>query len=125
MSPGWTGTIFISIAKGEKSREILNNFDYSNLNIEEYDVNPHSIFLAILSEYGIIGFVIFLVFLIFIFHHLIRNKLWTSILFVSGLLFVSSVSGYVPYYKYYLLICIVFFILLDKNMLINNISERY
>jgi oligosaccharide repeat unit polymerase len=86
--------------------------------------NPHSIFFTMLTEYGIIGLMIFVIFLIVQYRNLIRKRMILSISFISGLLFVSMLSNYAPYYRAYHLICILVFALSEKNMLRLNYSKQ-
>lgn len=87
---------------------------------QEGGINPHSIFLVMLTEYGIIGLSIFLLLLIFYSRQLIIKKQYISIIIFAGLLFVSALSNYAPYYKYYLIICIIIYVLSKNNMLIES-----
>jgi len=95
--------------------ERLKNEYFNELN----PVNPHNIFLTALSEYGIIGLIFFMIFLFYLFKFHILKKYFLSILFLSGTLFVSTLSNYAPYYKYYLLLCIFIIIFSSDNMKIN------
>jgi O-antigen ligase len=78
--------------------------------------NPHNIFLTMLSEEGIIGFVIFVVFLVFLFKRLIWEKRKTSLILISAVLLVSSLSNYAPYYKYYMVLCIALYAGIRQDM---------
>ena len=79
-------------------------------------VNPHSIFLVMLAEYGLIGLAAFLVLMFILIGNLLKNRLYISLIIFASLLFVSSLSNYAPYYKYYLMLCIIFYILSKNNM---------
>jgi len=79
-------------------------------------MNPHNIFLVMLAEIGLFGFFIFLILLILLGKNYLIQKKYISFLFLSNVLIVSSFSNFAPYYKFYLVICIVYFIVSDNNM---------
>ena len=91
---------------------------------QEGGINPHSIFLVMLTEYGVIGLLIFLLLLIFYSRELIINKQYITIIIFAGLLFVSALSNYAPYYKYFLVLCIIIYVLGKYNMIIRNTSAN-
>jgi O-antigen ligase len=79
-------------------------------------LNPHNIFLVMLSETGIIGFAVLLGFIIFLFSYFIKQKYLLSALFLTNILIVSALSNFAPYYKFYLVMCIIFIIASKQNM---------
>ncbi len=76
--------------------------------------NPHNIFLAFASEQGVIGLILFLSLLGLITLYFIKEKKLISFSIFIGLIFVSSLSSYAPYFKYYLILCIIAYVL-SKN----------
>ncbi|MBS1493089.1 MAG: O-antigen ligase family protein [Bacteroidetes bacterium] len=83
--------------------------------LEKSQYNPHNIFLVFLSEQGIIGAIIFLSLLIFLLNYFVRQKKYLSLIFLLCILIVSSLSNYAPYFKYYLIICLVIYSLDKQN----------
>jgi hypothetical protein len=79
-------------------------------------VNPHNIFLVMLSETGLTGFTIFLVLIGSFAYTFLKQRKYVSLLFLLSIIFVSSLSNFAPHYKYYLVICIVFFIASNSDM---------
>lgn len=79
-------------------------------------MNPHNIFLVMLSETGITGFVFFLILLIYLFYIYIRKRSYISILFLFNIILISAFSNFAPYYKLYLVMAIVFLIASGKDM---------
>lgn len=122
---------FIGVGPGvffELSQNYIRNIlkEKTNLNIDfpynpDYHkidkLNPHNIFLVMLSEAGIVGFVAFICFLIFLFRYYIKQKHFLSALFLTNILIVSALSNFAPYYKFYLIICIIFFMASKQNMI--------
>ncbi len=102
--------------------EFLKKYEIDVNTPNKGGINPHCIFLVMLCEYGVIGLIIFIVLLVQFTKGLVSRKLYISLIFLGSLLFVSSLSNYAPYYKYYMLICIIFYILSKNNMLINDRS---
>lgn len=92
----------------------INSDDYWKMD----RTNPHSIIFTMLAEYGLVGLLLFLCLLVIQYRFMIKNKMYVSLVFISGLLFVSLLSNYAPYYRYYMLICIVLYILNKDNMLV-------
>ena len=90
--------------------------------LEKYGYNPHNIFLVFLTEQGIIGSVVFLSMIIFLFFHFISKKKYLSLIFLIGVLLVSSLSNYAPFFKYYLIVCIIIYCLDKQNYLIRESS---
>lgn len=88
--------------------------------LEKTSYNPHNIFLVFLSEEGIIGGVVFLSLLIFLAYSFISKKKYLSLIFLVSVLIVSSLSNYAPYFKYYLLICIIIYALDKQNFRLNG-----
>lgn len=83
----------------------------SFLKLERYGVNPHNIFLVYLSEQGIIGFTLFAMLLIFLFWTFIKEKKFISLTVLISLLIVSNLSNYAPFFKFFMVICIVIYCL--------------
>lgn len=112
--------VFLALAKNENPP---GNIDPSKLD-DSYTqvggVNPHSIFLTMLTEHGYIGLIIFCIFLIYFFREIILKKKIIALTVSSGLLFVSSLSNYAPYYKYYLLLCIILYVTCNNNFRITT-----
>jgi O-antigen ligase len=69
--------------------------------------NPHNLFLAVLCETGIAGFTIFILLIGGIAYFLVKTRRWLSLLFLFLVLQVSFLSNFAPYYKFYMLICII------------------
>jgi len=90
---------------------------------EKYRWNPHNIFLTMLSEEGVIGFGIFVTFLIYYFRLLYKRKAIRALIIMGGLLIVSSLSNYAPYYKYYLALCIGLYAAARQDMEIQEGSK--
>jgi O-Antigen ligase len=80
--------------------------------------NPHNIFLVALAETGIIGLFIFVFIICIWFNYLIKKRLFISLVFFINFLFVSSLSNFAPYYKFYLVMCIILFAASGLNLLI-------
>ena len=78
--------------------------------------NPHNIFLVMLSETGLIGFGIFITLLVLMAITFMKRNILISFLFLLNILIISSLSNFAPYYKFYLVICIVFLIVSESNM---------
>jgi len=66
----------------------------------------HSLILAVMVEYGIIGLIILFWFIIKFSGYLYKNKLLISLIVFLGLFVISTMSSYAPYYKLYYIICI-------------------
>ncbi len=78
-------------------------------------LNPHNIFLVVLSESGLAGFFVFIILIILTSMYLIRIKNYSSLLFFIAVLFVSSFSNFAPYYKFYLIIIIILGLIFVKK----------
>jgi O-antigen ligase len=110
-------------------REVLisKNININNPSAPNYfeinNVNPHSLILAVLTESGIIGFIIFTILILLIFLYYLREKLYTSMVFFANLLIAAALSSYAPYYTFFLLITVIFFIISLNNMCIENTIE--
>lgn len=78
--------------------------------------NPHNLFLVVISETGIAGFMIFISILSIIFIYYKKKRYYMSLLFFLLVLMVSSLSNFAPYYKFYLLTCIILFAVSAQNM---------
>ncbi len=99
-----------------KIREILKenkNINIDNPELPDYHsvdrLNPHSIFLVMLAETGLIGFVIFVSLIALLAYGFYKQQNILSLLFLGVVLFVSALSNFAPYYKYYLIIAVIFF----------------
>jgi O-antigen ligase len=104
-----------------KENKNLNIDNPSGENYHQIDkLNPHNIFLVVLSETGISGFIFFMILILFLLRGYIKDKKYISLMFFLCILFVSSLSNFAPYYKFYLIICIVFYIISDFNIRINQ-----
>jgi len=110
------------ILENKKDLNITNPEASNYHKIDKY--NPHNIFLVMATETGIIGLIIFLMLLIVIFNYYRKSGYLLSIIFLINILIVSFVSNYAPYYKIYLIICIVFFVLSMDNMKIKRVDEN-
>lgn len=86
--------------------------------------NPHNIFLVMLAETGLIGFSLFLTLIFYLLYLYIKQKKYISLLFLINILIVSSVSNFAPYYKFYLVICMVFFITSEIDMKIDSKGNK-
>ncbi len=114
--------VFFEYSKDYVS-DILSSTDGVNItdpdkpNYHKVDnMNPHNIFLVMLSEIGIFGFSIFILLLIYLLKSYIRKKLYLSALFLGNIVLISAFSNFAPYYKLYLVVAIVFFIASGKDM---------
>lgn len=107
----------------EKKPELnINNPELPGYHkIDKY--NPHNIFLVMATETGILGLLIFCTLLIVLFLYYKKSKFYISLIFLTDILIVSFLSNYAPYYKIYLIICIVFFVLSLNNMKTINRNE--
>lgn len=85
--------------------------------------NPHSIFMVALAESGITGLLCFLAILIIWISNLTKRKLFVSLMFFFCFLFVSALSNFAPYYKFYLVMCIIFFCTSSMNSIISQRSN--
>ena len=83
---------------------------------ERYRLNPHNIFLSMLSEEGIIGFIIFVILIIYYLRLLAQQKKYIALTIMIALLIVSSLSNYAPYYKYYMVLCIALYVCAKQEM---------
>jgi O-antigen ligase len=88
-----------------------------------YGVNPHNIFLTMLTEVGLAGLTAFLVVMIIYIKRLIKLKRYNSLILTSVILLISCFANYAPYYKYYLLICIVLYIGAKQDMSLTDEIE--
>lgn len=86
--------------------------------------NPHNLFLAVLTEAGILGFIIFISLIVVLLYFFVKTKRWLSLLILGLVLLVSFVSNFAPYYKFYLLICIICYVSSKSNMKIRNELEK-
>jgi len=84
--------------------------------------NPHNLFLAVLCEEGILGFLMLMTLIAYLLHRFSKGKKYLSVLFLLLILMVSSVSNFAPYYRFYLLICIIFLVISGTNMKISSKS---
>lgn len=87
-------------------------------------VNPHNLFLVMLCETGLMGFTVFLALLVLLVRIFIKEKKYMSMLFLINIIFVSSLSNFAPHYKFYLIICIVYFIASGQDMQITTEKIR-
>ncbi|HEY3250114.1 MAG TPA: O-antigen ligase family protein [Ignavibacteria bacterium] len=112
--------IFISKVRGQINDDIyLKELSDSSHQPEE-GINPHNIFLSMIVEYGIAGILLFLILVIYNFNYILRIKKWNSLIAFTGILFVSSISNYAPYYKYYMLLCTVFYVNIKNDLRIER-----
>lgn len=81
-----------------------------------YGVNPHSILVAMLTETGIIGFVCFLFAMFFFGQNLVKSNKLSSLILFGSILFISSFASFAPYYKFYLIICVIIYIAAKQDM---------
>jgi hypothetical protein len=81
--------------------------------------NPHNLFLAVLCEEGIVGFLILMTLIAYLLYRFSKGKHYLSVLFMLLILMVSMVSNFAPYYRFYLLICIIFLVISGTNMKIS------
>lgn len=93
---------------------------YSENYFEINNVNPHGLFIALLTETGIIGLALFCFACLLLFKYYYKYKLYISFVFLVGWLIISAISSYAPYYTYYLILCIIFFMISSNNMKIEN-----
>lgn len=99
------------------SSENINITDPSKPDFHQVDkMNPHNIFLVMLSETGLFGLVIFLLLLIYLFYNFFKSKQYISVLIIIYIVLISAFSNFAPYYKLYLVIAIVFFIASGMDM---------
>jgi len=104
--------------------KVLNKIDdaayYAELNNQMHEpeegVNPHNIFLSMFIEYGIPGLLLFTFLIIYNFRYIFKKRNMNSLIVFIGILFISCVSNYAPYYKYFLLLCIVYYINAPNNL---------
>lgn len=66
----------------------------------------HSLIIAVMVEYGVLGFLILIWFIIKFLYYLFKNKFTFSFIIFLGLFVISTISSYAPYYKLYYVICI-------------------
>lgn len=107
-----------------ESPKYLNIVVYKISNLDQGEIlsiknkpnsNSHSLIISVLTENGILGLSILILIFYYLFKIYIKNKYKISLLLFTGLLFVSILSGYAPYYKYYLFLCIFFYVLADRE----------
>ena len=79
-------------------------------------INPHNIFFTMQIEYGIAGTVLFVIIVLYNIINFLKTKNYLTLAAALGILFVSSLSNYAPYYKYYLLMFIIFYVLADYKL---------
>lgn len=119
-----TGVFFVkSMEYIEKSvGENKEAFD----KMEKFSINPHNIFLVFFSEQGIIGGLLFVTLVLFLLVTFIKDKKYLSLTFLLCVLLVSSLSNYAPYFKYYLILCIIIYSLdkVDYTFTNNLNTER-
>jgi O-antigen ligase len=84
--------------------------------IDKGGVNPHSIFLTILAEYGLIGMLIFISIIVWYIYSNLKLKYYYSVIIFCCIMIVSAISGYAPFYKFYLLFMIIFYIASKNNL---------
>lgn len=108
--------IFLNELINSYSQEYRDKYHLITQSPQGDGVNPHSIFLVMLAEYGITGLIIFLVLVFILFKDLFKKRYYNSVIIFAALLFVSTLSNYAPYYKYYMMLCIIFYVLSKSNM---------
>jgi hypothetical protein len=90
-------------------------------NLKKQDgINPHNLFIAVAVEYGIIGLIILVSFIIKTITGLIRSKYYISLIIFGGLISVSVISNYAPYFKLYFIICIFLYSAFKRDTMIIN-----
>ena len=82
-------------------------------------LNPHNIFLVMLAETGLFGFLFFIVLIVTLSIIYIKSKHYISLLLLLNFLMISALSNFAPYYKYYLIIVVIFYVTSRQN---NKIS---
>jgi len=118
--------VFFELSEAYIKRETVGVPDINTSRPNETDYfkidkkNPHNIFLVMLSETGLTGFAIFLTLLVLLAISFIKRKKFISLLFLINIIIISSVSNFAPYYKFYLVMCIVFLIVSESNMKIES-----
>jgi O-antigen ligase len=115
----------IYIAKVEnKISEEAYNAALNNPALEnKQGINPHNIFFTMQIEYGSAGSILLIIFVLYNISYLYKSKKYIALATALGFLFVSSLSNYAPYYKYYLLLIIIFFSISEFNLIIKE--EKY
>ena len=114
--------VFFELSDAYIKRETVKVPDINTTRPNEADYfkidkkNPHNIFLVMLSETGLIGFGIFITLLVLMAITFMKRNILISFLFLLNILIISSLSNFAPYYKFYLVICIVFLIVSESNM---------
>lgn len=100
-----------------------SNENNVNFRIED-PINPQNVFLTMLVEYGVIGFILNLVFLYLLYRKLMLKRCKKCVLLVSALVFVSTFANYAPYYKYYIIICIILYVNINNSLNIENNTKQ-
>jgi len=91
--------------------------------MEKNMANPHNILLAFASEQGVIGILLFIALLIFVFFNLIKKKKYFSLSIFLGIMFASGLSSYAPYFKYYLILCIIVYTLSQSEFYLEKTGK--
>lgn len=88
-----------------------------------YKVNPHSIIFTMLTELGLIGIAVFLLLIITYVVSLYGQKRYNSVLLISVLLLISCFASYAPYYKYFLLLCMILYMGTKQDMVLSDENQ--
>jgi O-antigen ligase len=109
-----------------KERGDLNIDNPAGDNYHQIDkLNPHNIFLVMLTETGFVGLAMFLILTGYIVMGLIKQRRFTVLWFFLGILFVSSLSNFAPYYKFYFIVCIVVYMVSTTEERLNQNYIRH
>ncbi len=108
-----------------KAKELIDENDFSReimdpMHVPLSGINPHNIFLTMLIEHGYAGLLLFTILLLHILYKTIKQKKYISLIMMLGLLFVSLLSNYSPYYKYFLLMVVIYYVYADKRLTVDD-----
>jgi len=110
----------ISRVQNKITDEQLNTAIFDPRTDPSKGINPHNIFFTMIIEHGIAGAILFITLVLFNLFYFFKLKKYMSLAAAIGILFVSSLSNYAPYYKYYLLTFIVYYIISGLNLKLSN-----
>ncbi|MBZ0204032.1 MAG: O-antigen ligase family protein [Ignavibacteria bacterium] len=108
--------LFIAKVKGEIDESTFCQQINDPLYTSEGGINPHNIILTMLIEYGYAGTLLFILLMLYNIIELNKQKKYVTLMMLLGLLFVSMLSNYSPYYKYFLMIVVVSYVYPDKKI---------